>query len=276
MHGRLHTERHSTALSEIPGSDPRRSASASKRPGPNGSASVLQVTQTSRVAAAEGPLWAFMTRQSESASNPLGVKSGVGRVVMNAPWPPLRRPCGIHRRTAGLLARGVSPTPPSRTHKKSSGEKASARRSQSRGRPRIGGKAYRVPFSPSGAIEGPCLEFMSQLREGLSNGARNALGPCKARKPPHALFNARIRAKLQTSKEDPPALGLEDLRTVSGALPAVRTPSCSSHNAVILASATTGFRGRSEFSASAERRSAPNSVSANRRSISCCNRASAS
>ena len=36
---------------------------------------------------------------------------------MNAPWPPLRRPRGIHRRTAGLLARGVSPTPPSRTRK---------------------------------------------------------------------------------------------------------------------------------------------------------------
>jgi hypothetical protein len=50
----------------------------------------------------------------------------------------------------------------------------------------------------------------------------------------------------------------------------------SSHNAVILASATTGLRVRTEFSVSAERFSAPNSVSANRRSISCCNRASAS
>ncbi len=36
---------------------------------------------------------------------------------MNAPWPPHRRPRGIRRRTAGLLARGVSPTPPSRTRK---------------------------------------------------------------------------------------------------------------------------------------------------------------
>jgi hypothetical protein len=34
--------------------------------------------------------------------------------------------------------------------------KASARRSQSRGRPRIDDKAYRVPFSPSGVTEGPC------------------------------------------------------------------------------------------------------------------------
>ena len=53
-------------------------------------------------------------------------------------------------------------------------KKALARRSQSRGRPRISGKAYRVPFLPSGAIEGPCLGFMSQLREGLSNGALTA------------------------------------------------------------------------------------------------------
>ena len=50
----------------------------------------------------------------------------------------------------------------------------------------------------------------------------------------------------------------------------------SSHNAVILVSAMTGRQVTMEFSASAERVSAPNSVSANRRSISCCNRASAS
>jgi hypothetical protein len=40
---------------------------------------------TSSVAATEGPLWAFMTRQSESASHRLGVKSGVDRLVINAP-----------------------------------------------------------------------------------------------------------------------------------------------------------------------------------------------
>jgi hypothetical protein len=50
----------------------------------------------------------------------------------------------------------------------------------------------------------------------------------------------------------------------------------SSHNAVILASVTTGLRVRTEFSVCAERFSAPNTVSANRRSISCCNKASAS
>jgi hypothetical protein len=50
----------------------------------------------------------------------------------------------------------------------------------------------------------------------------------------------------------------------------------SSHNAVILVSAKAGRRVAMELSASAERVSAPNSVSANRRSISCCNRASAS
>jgi hypothetical protein len=50
----------------------------------------------------------------------------------------------------------------------------------------------------------------------------------------------------------------------------------SSHNAVILASATTGLRVGAPLPASAERLSSPNSVSANRRSISCCSRARAS
>lgn len=47
----------------------------------------------------------------------------------------------------------------------------------------------------------------------------------------------------------------------------------SSHSAVILASATIGLHVGSAFSASAKRLSAPNSVSANRRSISCCRQA---
>ena len=50
----------------------------------------------------------------------------------------------------------------------------------------------------------------------------------------------------------------------------------SSHKAVILVSAKMGHRIAVELSASAEGVSAPNSASANRRSISCCNRASAS
>ena len=50
----------------------------------------------------------------------------------------------------------------------------------------------------------------------------------------------------------------------------------SSHSAVSLASPATRRRVRTVFSGSVERCSSPNSVSANRRSISCCNRASAS
>ena len=44
--------------------------------------------------------------------------------------------------------------------------KASARRSQSRGRPRIGARLTRVPFSPSGKIEGPCATLHSSFAEG--------------------------------------------------------------------------------------------------------------
>jgi hypothetical protein len=43
---------------------------------------------------------------------------------------------------------------------------ASARRSQSRGRPRIGARLTRVPFSPSGKIEGPCATLHSSFAEG--------------------------------------------------------------------------------------------------------------
>src|SRR5579863_8188922 len=58
-------------------------------------------------------------RQSVPANKSLDVKSEVCWAIMRAPWPPLRRLYGIHRRTAGLLARGVSPAPPSRTFQSS-------------------------------------------------------------------------------------------------------------------------------------------------------------
>ena len=194
---------------------------------------------------------------------------------MNAPWPPLRRPCGIHRRTAGLLARGVSPTPPSRTHKKSSGEKASARRSQSRGRPRIGGKAYRVPFSPSGAIEGPCLGLCPSFERGCQMERETLVDP--ARPEDRLMHRSKpTSGEAPNIERRPSCTWAGSSSNGFGGAPRGPNPVLSSHSAVILASATTGFRGRTEFSASAERRSAPNSVSANRRSISCCNRASAS
>ena len=117
-------------------------------------------------------------RQSEPGNKSLGAKSEICRVFINAPWPPLRRLYGIHRRTAGLLACGVSPAPPSRTVK-SSGENAPARRLQSRGRPRIG---MSLPCSlfTLGRNRGTVLGCMFQLRQGLSNGARSALTRSKA------------------------------------------------------------------------------------------------
>jgi hypothetical protein len=41
--------------------------------------------QTSSVVAADGPLWAFMARQSPRASDGIGAKSGIFRAVINAP-----------------------------------------------------------------------------------------------------------------------------------------------------------------------------------------------
>jgi hypothetical protein len=83
--------------------------------------------------------------------------------------------------------------------------KASARRLQSRGRPRISGKAYRVPFSPSGAIEGPCLGFVSQLREGLSNGALTAFACSEAGEPlrpwPRACVGAGSEHRQKTGPD---------------------------------------------------------------------------
>src|SRR5208337_1863758 len=51
---------------------------------------------------------------------------------------------------------------------KPSGEDASARRSQSRGRPRIGKKPAAFPFHPH-LSRGTVRIFMFQLRRGLSN-----------------------------------------------------------------------------------------------------------
>ena len=111
-------------------------------------------------------------RQSEPANDGFGAKAEVCRVVMNAPWPPLRRPCGIHRRTAGLLACGVSPTPPSRTFKKSSGEKSVGTPLTVAGAATDQPKGLPCSLFTLGRNRGTVLEFMSQLREGLSNGAQ--------------------------------------------------------------------------------------------------------
>ena len=86
VHGRLQTERHSTALSAISGSPARRSPSASNRPGPIGPASDLQVTQTSSVAAADRAAVGVHGAVNPSRrSNGLGAKSEVCRAVMSAP-----------------------------------------------------------------------------------------------------------------------------------------------------------------------------------------------
>lgn len=184
---------------------------------------------------------------------------------MSAPWPPLRRPCGIHRRTAGLLARGVSPAPPSRTYEKSSGEKSAGTPLTVAGAATDRRKACRVPFSPSGKPEGPCLGSCSSFARGCQIEGRTL-----------------SRASAPTSR-DTPSIDRRPARTSAGISSSgfggePRSPNrvLSSHSVVILASATTGLHVEKLFSASADRLSGPNSVSANRRSISFCSQARAS
>jgi hypothetical protein len=73
-----------------------------------------------------------------AGSDGLGAKLEVYWAVMNAPWPPLRQPCGIYgaRQVSWLTAYRRRRLP--RPMKSPVARKASARRLQSRGRPRIG------------------------------------------------------------------------------------------------------------------------------------------
>ena len=137
------------------------SPSASNSPAPSGPASDLQVTQTSRVAAADRPLSAFMRRQSESAAMRLGANRKSVVRSSSAPWPPLRRPCGssAHGRSPGSRRFADAAFP---DLAKVQWRKASARRSQSRGRPRIGEKPTVFPFHPHGkrgTVRGLCSSF---------------------------------------------------------------------------------------------------------------------
>jgi hypothetical protein len=104
----------------------------------------------------------------------LGAQSAVCLTVMNAPSPPLRRPCGLYgaRQVSWLAAYRRRRLP--RLMKKPSGEKSVDTPLTVAGAATDRQNAYRVPFSPSGADRGTVRGFMSQLREGLSNNAQDA------------------------------------------------------------------------------------------------------
>ena len=114
MHGRLQTDRHSIARRAISVSSASLSPSAANSPAPSGPASDLQVTHTRRVAAE-----CRSQRSREVKSGGRILRPTSNRNTVGWSWSLLGRPSGgvaqNHRRTAGLLARGVSPTPPSRT-----------------------------------------------------------------------------------------------------------------------------------------------------------------
>ena len=105
-------------------------------------------------------------------------------------------------------------------------------------------KAYRVPFSPSGEIEGPCCRFMSQLRDGLSNGARNRFcAPAKWKSASPMAQSPRRGWHRKHRKKTSPHFGGQIFDGLGGE-PRGPNNVRSSHNAVILASATTGRPGR--------------------------------
>ena len=184
MHGRLQTDRHSIGLSAISGSAARRSASAANRSAPSGPSSDLQVTQTRRVAAGRLSARHAVMREVGERSSGVGAvldcftasrlangsmlaRIGSGQVIAL-----LGRPSGgvaefIGARQVSWLAAyrrrrlpGLESSPVAR--------KASARRSQSRGRPRIGERPTVFPFHPL-ARSRDRARLMFQLRGGLSN-----------------------------------------------------------------------------------------------------------
>ena len=193
---------------------------------------------------------------------------------MNAPWPPHRRPRGIRRRTAGLLARGVSPTPPSRTRKS---PVAKTRRHAAHSRGGGHGSAKRptvFPFHPRSKSRDRARVYVPASR-GVVKWSQSALASprsCQTEQPMVKVYvgeDPRIEKRPARTSAGSSSNGL-------GGEPRGPNQVLSSHNAVILAPATMEFRVGTPFSASAERLSAPNSVSANRRSISCCSTARAS
>ena len=192
MHGRLHTDRHATALSAISGSAARRSRSAAYRPRPHrplvrlaghadeqGRGGTAAVGVHRRVNPSRRTIGAARRRKSAGQSS-------------SAPWPPLRRPCGIHRRTAGLLACGVSPTPPSRTCEKPSGKKSVGTPLTVAGAATDRRKGLPCSLFTLGRDRGTVLGFMSQLRDGLSNRARNAFARLEAGKPRRPWLRAKV------------------------------------------------------------------------------------
>ena len=73
-------------------------------------------------------------------------------------------------------------------------QKASARRSQSRGRPRIGARLSRVPFSPSSKIEGPCGTFVP-----ASRGVVKSSGDLRGSRGRVLQFDRSIRNRTRRS-----------------------------------------------------------------------------
>ena len=131
------------------------------------------------------------------------------------------------------------------------------------------------PEPPSVEIEGPCSSSCSSFGRGCQI-ERKALGAPRSRKPACGALQTQSQADAPNIETRPACTSAGSSSIGLGGEPRGPNHVLSSHNAVILASATTGPRVGPAFSASSERLPKPNSVSANRRSISCCTHAMAS
>jgi hypothetical protein len=162
-----------------------------------------------------------------------------------------------------------------RLEKKPSGSEKRRHAAHSRGGGHGSTKGLPCSLFTLGRNRGTVRRSCSSLETGCQMERRPLSRAAKPENP--AASVPGLLSRLDPNIEDRPARTSAG-RSSSGLGGEPRGPNNvrSSHNAVILASATTGLRVRTEFSASAETFSAPNNVSAKRRSISCCRRASAS
>jgi hypothetical protein len=192
---------------------------------------------------------------------------------MNAPWPPLRRSCGfIGARQVSWLAayrRRCLPGPAKAQWQKSVGTPLTVAGAATDRRRHLPCSLFTLDRD-RGTVLGLCPSFERGCQmelEALSR-ATTPESPVRHRSKDTSGRFPNIERRLACTSAGSSSNGL-------GGEPRSPNQFLSSHNAVILAPATMAFRAGRPFSASAERPSAPNSVSANRRSISCCSTARA-
>jgi hypothetical protein len=154
----------------------------------------------------------------QSARRQIGSRSLGHQRSLAAPPAALRNPS----RTAGLLACNVSPTPPSQTFRKAQWRESVGTPLTVAGAATDRQKAYRVPFSPSGIIEGPCAGHVP-ASGGVVKWSADRFRRRRSQRTPPPTPRSFRPGRLQTTKKDRPGLRQADLRAVWAANHEVRT-----------------------------------------------------